>query len=55
MKPKFIQCDFCKSNIELDKCEFAAYRTAIDGKEYVFCCAHCAKQYKEQRKKKTKK
>lgn len=54
MKSEFIQCDFCKANIELGKCEFATYRTTINGKEYIFCCAHCATLYKQQ-KKKTKK
>jgi len=51
MKPEFVQCDFCKAKVPLGKCEFAAYRTTIDGKEYTFCCAHCATQYKQKRKK----
>jgi len=34
MKPKFIQCEFCKSEIPSEVCTFAALTTTIDGKEY---------------------
>ena len=53
MKPEFVRCEYCKAEIPLERCEFATYRTVIDGKEYVFCCAQCAKRY--GKKKKTKK
>jgi len=50
MKPKFIQCELCKKVIPLETCELATYRTAIDGKEYVFCCEKCAKKYSQKKK-----
>jgi YHS domain-containing protein len=50
MKPEFVRCEFCKVKIPMETCKLAAYRTVIDGKEYVFCCAKCAERY--QRKKK---
>lgn len=50
MKPKFIQCEFCKREIPLDACELATYRTVIDGKEYVFCCKICAQRYQLKKK-----
>jgi YHS domain-containing protein len=52
MSSEFVQCSYCKVRVPLEKCEFAAHRTAVDGKEYVFCCAQCAKQFQAKRKKK---
>jgi YHS domain-containing protein len=50
MKPKFVQCEFCKKEITLDACELATYQTVIDGKEYVFCCKICAQRYQQKKK-----
>jgi len=52
MTSEFVKCDYCKIEIPSGKCELAAYRTVIDGKEYVFCCVQCAKRYQKQKKKK---
>ncbi|HVP26159.1 MAG TPA: hypothetical protein VMT26_00630 [Candidatus Bathyarchaeia archaeon] len=51
MKPEFIRCEFCKTEIPSETCKLAAYKTRIDGKEYVFCCVQCAKRYEQKRKK----
>jgi YHS domain-containing protein len=52
MSPKLIQCDYCKARVPLEQCEFAVHSTVVDGNEYVFCCAQCAKQFKAKKKKK---
>ena len=54
MTPEFVRCEFCKTEIPTETCSFAAYRTKIDGKEYLFCCAGCAQRYEKKTKKKTK-
>lgn len=46
---EFIQCKSCKIEIPLEACQLAAYRTEIDGKEYIFCCEKCAERYKPKR------
>jgi len=50
MSSKFVQCEFCKTEIPLETCELATYRTVIDGKEYVFCCAKCAQRFLQKKK-----
>ena len=52
MKQEFVQCGHCKTKVSLERCEFAAHRAVIDGKEYIFCCTQCAQQFKAKRKKK---
>ena len=52
MKQEFVQCDYCKSKVSLERCEFATHKTVIDGKEYVFCCAQCAQRFKTTKQKK---
>jgi YHS domain-containing protein len=52
MTPEFVRCEFCKVEIPTEACQLAAYRTVIDGKEYMFCCAQCAKRYKQKKKSK---
>jgi YHS domain-containing protein len=52
--PEFVRCDFCKSEIPTETCKLATYSRTIDGKQFVFCCQQCAKQY-EQRMRKEKK
>jgi YHS domain-containing protein len=52
MSPEFVQCGYCKARVPLEQCAFAAHRASIDGKEYVFCCAQCAEQFKAKKKKK---
>ena len=54
MKPEFVRCEFCKSEIPLETCKLAAYSAVVDGKQYLFCCEQCAKRYKEKKIKKTK-
>jgi len=51
MKPKFIQCELCKSEIPSEGCTFAALTTIIDGKKYTFCCSKCAERYKKNKAK----
>lgn len=53
MKPEFVRCEFCKTEIPAQTCKLAAYNTIIDGKQYLFCCKNCATQY-EQKKSKTR-
>ncbi|MBA7646759.1 hypothetical protein ES703_54525 [subsurface metagenome] len=51
MNPEFIQCELCKAKIPSGSiCELATYRTVINGKEYVFCCAKCAERYQKKKK-----
>jgi len=52
MSPELVQCGYCKAKVSLEQCEFAAHRTIVDGKEYVFCCTQCAKQFKAKKKNK---
>ena len=54
MKRELVQCDYCKSKVSLERCEFATQKTVIDGKEYVFCCAQCAQRFKTKGEKKGK-
>jgi YHS domain-containing protein len=53
MKSKFVQCEYCKTEIPSESCALAALITTIDGKKYTFCCSKCAerreKSHKEQR------
>jgi len=51
MKEEFVRCEFCKTEIPLGACQLAAYRTVIDGKQYIFCCEICAQRYQKARKK----
>ncbi len=50
MSSKFVQCEFCKTEVSLDSCEFAKYHTIIDGKEHVFCCVKCAQKDEKKTK-----
>lgn len=49
MKPKFVRCEYCRSEIPSETCKLAAYTTTIDGKEYTFCCVKCSERYKEKK------
>jgi len=40
----------CDAEIPVDKCVFATYKKVIDGKEYTFCCAHCAEVFEKRKK-----
>ncbi|MBC7131440.1 transcriptional regulator [Candidatus Bathyarchaeota archaeon] len=48
MKKEFIKCEYCSIPIA-EACQLAAYRTVIDGKEYIFCCKKCAERYAQKR------
>jgi YHS domain-containing protein len=50
MKEEFVRCEFCKTEIPLEACQLAAYRTVIDGKRYTFCCEKCAQRYQKTKK-----
>jgi len=52
MNKEFIRCEYCKIKIPSEPCELAAYRTVIDGKEYVFCCEICFKRYQQKKREK---
>jgi YHS domain-containing protein len=54
MKPDFIRCEFFRTEIPTEKCELAAHRAVIGGKEYIFCCAQCAQRYVQKKTKKEK-
>jgi len=47
---RFVKCEMCKAEIPAGGCVFATYRKVIEGKEYVFCCACCAKRFEKKRK-----
>jgi len=47
----FIKCESCDGKIKDDKCVFAVTRRAINDKEYVFCCPHCADEFERKREK----
>jgi len=51
MKAEFIRCEFCKAETPTETCQFAAYHTVVDGKEYVFCCESCAQRTRKKQKK----
>jgi YHS domain-containing protein len=51
MKPEFVRCEFCKTEIPSETCKLAAYSTKIEGKEYTFCCMQCAERYRQKKKK----
>ena len=51
MKPEFVRCEMCKTEIKSESCNLAAYSTKIEGKEYLFCCMKCAQRYKEKKRK----
>ena len=51
MKSEFVKCKCCSEDIPSEKCELAAYRTVIDGKQYLFCCKNCAKEYEQKKTK----
>ena len=51
MKYKFVKCECCSMNIPSEKCDLAAYSAVIDGKEHLFCCKNCAKEYEERKSK----
>lgn len=54
MKAEFIKCENCKAEIPTEICQLAAYKTTIEGKEYLFCCVKCAERYEKKRKEKAK-
>ena len=45
-----ICCNTCGMKVVSgkDKCDFAAVTKVVEGKEYTFCCAHCADDVKEE-------
>jgi YHS domain-containing protein len=47
MKPKIVQCEYCKTDVSSEPCKLANAKTVIDGKEYVFCCSICAQKSRE--------
>jgi len=49
MKSEFVKCKCCSEDIHSEKCELAAYRAVIDGKQYLFCCKNCAKEYAQKK------
>jgi len=51
MKPKAVQCEYCKTDVSSEPCRLASIKTIIDGKEHVFCCSSCAQQSKERKTK----
>ena len=53
MKPKFVQCEYCQTEIQSEGCALAAHTTVIDGNKYTFCCSKCADRYKSKTKKKS--
>lgn len=34
------RCEFCKTEIPVEKCMFAR-KKVVEGKEYYFCCQQC--------------
>ncbi|MCJ7470174.1 hypothetical protein MUO74_06715 [Candidatus Bathyarchaeota archaeon] len=49
MKPQFVRCEQCKTEIPSESCKLAAYSTTINGKPYIFCCESCATRYKQKK------
>ena len=44
-----ICCSTCGMKIPgKDSCDFAVIKKTVKGKEYVFCCPHCAEDVKEK-------
>lgn len=51
MKSEFVRCEYCKADLVGEACILAAYRTVVEGKEYLFCCMKCAERYKKKKRK----
>ncbi len=44
-----ICCNTCGMKIPgKDSCDFATIKKMVEGKEYVFCCPHCAEDIEEK-------
>jgi YHS domain-containing protein len=44
-----ICCNTCGMKMPgKDKCDFAVIKKEIEGKEYVFCCSHCAEEVEKK-------
>lgn len=48
----FVKCEMCNAEIPADKCVFATHKRVIDGKEYIFCCIHCAGVFESRKNEK---
>lgn len=48
---KFVKCGGCGIEFDEEECVFATEIKAIDGKEYKFCCEHCAESYESDKEK----
>lgn len=46
----FVKCEMCNVEVPADKCVFATHKRVIDGKEYIFCCVHCAEAVEKRKK-----
>ena len=46
----FVKCEMCNAEITADKCVFATHKRVIDGKEYAFCCVHCAEAFEKRKR-----
>ena len=46
MKKEFVKCEFCNMSTPTEACNLAAYRTKLDGCEYVLCCRKSAEKQK---------
>lgn len=42
-----MKCEFCSSEIPVDKCVFAR-KKVVGGKEYYFCCDRCLEEFESQ-------
>jgi len=47
----FIKCDLCNKEISGERCELAAYKRVIDGKEQNFCCERHAEEFEKTKSK----
>jgi len=50
----FTKCKLCDTEIESERCIFAVHRKVINGREYYFCCPHCADEFERNQAKQDK-
>jgi len=47
----FVKYEMCDKEISGERCEFAAYKSVIDGEERSFCCKRQADKFEKTRSK----
>jgi YHS domain-containing protein len=46
-----MSCELCGKKLPQGTCVFSAYERTIKGKEHLFCCVRCAKEFEKRKRK----